>query len=349
MDDGLIELRVEERTGSGIRCRITGGGRLKNRKGVNFPGIPLRRHAPTPSDLVNARFAVEEEVDFLALSFVQAAADLLRLREELLERDSQIAVIAKIERRSALEDIDAILDACEGIMIARGDLGIESDLSMIPIHQKQLMRKANSRGLPAITATQMLESMTTDPLPTRAEVSDVANAIYDGSDAVMLSGETAVGVDPQRVVEMMRRIAEKVENHLGLDRGWVGSEDRCGRHPEEQTIARAVCDAAARMGARCIAAETFTGRTARCIAAQRPEVPIFAFTPREATHRQLSMSWGVTSILDENAPEDFLRGAPRSIRRLGDLGAVREGDLVVFAARIPVGDGPANAMKLQVV
>jgi pyruvate kinase len=240
LDDGMLELKVERNTGKLLHCRILHGGRLYSHKGVNFPNLILSLGAPTEKDLEDLRFGLDQGVDFVALSFVQTAADLEAIREAAGDSESSPCIIAKLERASALENLDSIIAASDGIMVARGDLGIEADISMIPVYQKTAIRKANLIGVPVITATQMLDSMIRNPLPTRAEVTDVANAIYDGSDAIMLSGETAVGAYPVQSVCMMRAVADHVEQNLGLDRGWVRAEEQEASYSTQLAVAQSV-------------------------------------------------------------------------------------------------------------
>jgi len=240
LDDGRLELVVQRRLGDLLECRVVTGGRLGSHKGVNFPGLRLSERAPTPKDLADLALGLEEGVDFVALSFVQGGEDLRELRRAA--GGAAVQLIAKVERGVALDNLAGIMEASDGVMMARGDLGVETDLAMIPVHQKLIIREANRRGIPVITATQMLESMMRQPLPTRAEVTDVANAIYDGSDAVMLSGETAVGERPVETLVMMRRIADAVEANLGLDRGWLPADG--GEDSPAEAVARAACRSA---------------------------------------------------------------------------------------------------------
>jgi pyruvate kinase len=351
LDDGLLELEVQRRLPDCLECRVLHGGRLYSHKGVSFPGVVLSLRAPTSKDVEDARFGVEHGVDFLALSFVQSADDLVRLREALPPADERVpALIAKLERGAALQNLESILEASDGVMVARGDLGVETDLAMIPIYQKTIIRQANIRGRPTITATQMLDSMIRNPTPTRAEVTDVANAIYDGSDAVMLSGETAVGAYPVEAVRMMRRIADHVEENLGLDRGWVRPEQETGADPKETAVALSVCQTADRLGARCILAQTISGTTARLIARHRPATPIVAVTPLESTYHQLSLVWGVHGVLLPRFEDDFLQTTQEAEPLLRARGYIAEGDLMVVSAGIPAAQrGGTNVMKLQVV
>ena len=350
LDDGLLELTVERNAGDHLLCRIVHGGRLYSHKGVNFPDLILSLGAPTRKDLDDLSFGLEQGIDFAALSFVQTAADLESIRELTSEARNAPCVISKLERASALQNLDAIIAASDGIMVARGDLGIEADISMIPVYQKTAIRKANLVGVPVITATQMLDSMIRNPIPTRAEVTDVANAIYDGSDAIMLSGETAVGSYPVQSVRMMRRVADHVERNLGLDRGWVRAEERQSGYSTQLAVAHSVCQTAERVGARCIVAQTISGTTARLIAMYRPGIPIVAITPEESTFHHLSLVWGVESLLIPKFEKDFLKTTTRGDEILMDRGYVKKGDVVVISAGIPAAkSGGTNVMKLHTV
>jgi pyruvate kinase len=350
LDDGMLELKVEQNTGEHLRCRILHGGRLYSHKGINFPDLILSLGAPTNKDLEDLRFGLERGVDFVALSFVQTAADLEALREAVGDTKSAPCIIAKLERATALQNLDSIIAASDGIMVARGDLGIEADISMIPIYQKTAIRKANLVGVPVITATQMLDSMIRNPLPTRAEVTDVANAIYDGSDAIMLSGETAVGSYPVESVRMMRAVADHVEQNLGLDRGWVRSEEQEAKYSTQLAVAQSVCQTAERLGARCIVAQTISGTTARLISMFRPSTAVVAITPEESTFHHLSLVWGIEALLIPKFEKDFLKTTAASDKILMERGYVEKGDLVVISAGIPAAkSGGTNVMKLHTV
>ncbi len=350
LDDGLLEFKVEKLTEPFLECRVIHGGILKAHKGVNFPGLTLTTTAPTEKDLEDLRFGLKSGVDFVALSFVQTADDILKLREEIKKHKGTVAVIAKLERGIAIENLNSILSVCDGVMVARGDLGIETDLSMIPIYQKMIVRRANLKGVIVITATQMLDSMIKNPIPTRAEVTDVANAIYDGSDAIMLSGETASGKYPLDAVTIMRRIADNVESNLGLDRSWVRDEQEFGFFSSEMALASSACISAEKLDARLIVAHTLSGRTARLIAQFRPHTPIVAITPLESTKYQLSLVWGIKSVLIPEFEDDFLETVKKGDTALKKMGFVKDGDLVIVSAGIPAARaGRTNAMKLHIV
>ena len=350
LDDGSIALEVRENTGERLRCSVVNGGTLRKHKGVNFPDQTLSQTVPTAKDLEDLSFGMRNDVDFVAQSFVQSAHDMLRLREAVKEEGGDVAIIAKLERSSALQNLDSILEVSDGVMVARGDLGIEADLSMIPIYQKLILRKANLGGLFAITATQMLDSMIRQPTPTRAEVTDVANATYDGSDAIMLSGETSVGKYPVETVRMMRTIANHVEDNLGLDRGWIREESPDLRYTNEMAVATSVCTAAEKIGAKLIIAYTISGKTAKTIAMYRPITPIVAITPKQSTHYQLSLVWGIRSILLPQLEADFVKSMQLGEIALKKHGFVQNGDQVVVSAGIPAGyAGGTNLMKIQII
>lgn len=350
LDDGLLELCAERRTEKGLDCRVVHGGRLTSHKGVNFPELILSEHAPTGKDLQDLQIGLEEGVDFVALSFVQTAEDVERLSEAIRGRRSAIPVIAKLERAAALRHLEKILEASDAVMVARGDLGIEADLSMIPVYQKQILRQANRHGRPAITATQMLDSMIHNPLPTRAEVTDVANAIYDGSDAIMLSGETAVGAYPVEALRMMRRIADRIEENLGLDRGWLSEQKESSTCSAEEAVAGSVCQTAELLSARLIVAQTISGRTARLIARHRPRTPLLAVTPVESTWRALSLVWGVHAVFLPRFDRDFLSTTAEVQKLVVERGYARPGELMVVSAGIPTGSaGGTNVMKVEVI
>ncbi|NOY09916.1 MAG: pyruvate kinase [Spirochaetes bacterium] len=348
LDDGMLELKNEKKEDNALLCRVVHGGILKSHKGVNFPDDSLSEGAPTEKDIKDLKFGIENNVDFVALSFVQRASDIMTLKSEIAGLHGNVSVISKLERGLALKNLDSILAASDGVMVARGDLGIETELSMIPIYQKQIIRKSNIRGIPVITATQMLDSMIRNPIPTRAEVTDVANAIYDGSDAIMLSGETAAGSYPLETTKMMRKIANHVEENLGVDRNWVRNEEEYLASSNETAVASAVCRAAERIGAKMIIAHSISGQTARLISMYRPATPIIAITPLKSTYNQLSLVWGVQTLLIEGMEEDFLKTVKKTEEELLYRGMVKKGDTVVISAGFPAGKaGGTNLMKVH--
>jgi pyruvate kinase len=291
LDDGLLELEVEAIKNTQVYCRVVTGGILKNRKGVNFPNLNLSLPSLTPKDQQDLEFGIKQEIDWVCLSFVRGVEDIHCLKDFLHFRDANIPVIAKIEKPQAIEHLDGLVAECDGLMVARGDLGVEMRPEKVPLLQKQIIQTCNRNGIPVITATQMLESMIHSPRPTRAEASDVANAIIDGTDAVMLSGESAVGEHPVEAVEIMSRIAEQVEPQIEF----------VNYPPAENTETYALSEALNRidkmMELRCIACFTTTGYTARIASDERPKAPIVAFTPKIEVYHRLNLIWGVKPLL----------------------------------------------------
>ncbi len=292
LDDGLLELRVTAIEGSLVRCQVVRGGLLKSRKGVNLPSLDLRLPSLTEKDKQDLEFGLSQGVDWVSLSFVRKPEDIRALKALLVEKGAAtLPVMAKIEKPQAIARLDAILDECDGVMVARGDLGVELNPEKVPVLQKQIIHCCNRRGIPVITATQMLDSMIRNPRPTRAEASDVANAILDGTDAVMLSGESAVGEFPVQAVEMLVRIALEVEPIL----------DFPSLPPTELDSTHALSEALnvidRTLELRCIAAFTTTGYTARLASAERPRAPVIAFTPDHLVYHRLNLNWGVQPLL----------------------------------------------------
>jgi pyruvate kinase len=327
---------------------VVTSGVLLSHKGVNFPDCTLSGSAPTKKDLEDLAFGLENGVDFVALSFVQTPDDITVLRREIERLGGEVGVIAKLERGTALQNLDAILGISDGVMVARGDLGIEMDLTMVPIYQKQITAEANGKSAFSIIATQMLDSMMRNPLPTRAEVTDVANAIHDGADAIMLSGETAVGKHPIEAVRTMREIANHVEENIGAGRGWRREERARSYAGGEDAIARSVCTSAEKLGASLIVAHTLSGETARLMSRSRPSTQIVALTPSERTHHRLSIAWGVESLLVPGREDDFIETVCRGDRELVRSGLAAPGDLVIVSAGVPAGEsGGTNMMKVH--
>ncbi|MBN2736669.1 MAG: pyruvate kinase [Spirochaetales bacterium] len=350
LDDGYISLKAEKKTENAIECRVINGGKLKSHKGVNFPGQKLSVSAPTDKDLKALAFGLKNEVDFVALSFVQEREDIIVLKREIERLGGNAQVIAKLERDTALNNLDEILDEADGVMVARGDLGIECDLAMVPVYQKIIVRRANLKGKPVITATQMLESMIHNPLPTRAEVTDVANAIYDGTDAIMLSAETAVGKYPAESIAMMRTIANNVESNLGVDRGWgINTESNVSFYPQ-LAIAQSICKSSEELKAKIIVANTISGQTARLISLFRPKIRVAGMTPSLKTFYQLSLVWGIDAIYHQGLDNDFMEMLNTDERILLEKGLVEKGDLIVVSAGVPQGtSGGTNIMKLHYI
>ena len=347
LDDGLLELRVKSKRSGALVCEVVVGGLLSSNKGVNVPGVSLPIAAVTDMDLDDLRFGIAQKVDYVAASFVRTASDIAVLRGVCEAARAKIPLIAKIEKHEAVQNIDAIMEAVDGIMVARGDLGVEVPIDEVPVIQKMLIRKANRAGKPVITATQMLDSMIRNPRPTRAEVSDVANAIFDGTDAVMLSGETAVGLYPFETVRMMAKIATHTEG--SLDYGQILDEKT--RLDTGQSITGAVgqatCDIAHDLNCTAILTASATGRTARVVSRYRPRAPIICATNRIETYQRLALVWGVQPVMVEIADDsDSMMQA--SIDAAGQTGLVKNDDVVVLTGGVPVGrPGSTNFIKIH--
>ena len=347
IDDGLIELRVLEATAAGINCRVINGGRISDRKGVNVPGVKLSMPFLSERDIADIEFGIAEDFDFIAASFTQCAEDIEKIRDLLEKRGNRdIRIIAKIENAAGVENIDEIIKVADAIMVARGDMGVEIPMEDIPIVQKKLISKAYSAGKPAITATQMLESMTKNPRPTRAEITDVANAIYDGTSAIMLSGETAAGAYPVESVRTMASIATRTESDISYTERFVRSS---GFSNVTTAISHAACTTATDLGANAIITVTKSGQTARMISRFRPETPIIGCSPSLKVCRQLSLSWGVSPMLiEEQTTSDAL--FDHALNRAYADGLVEYGDLAVITAGLPLGvAGTTNILKVQIV
>jgi pyruvate kinase len=350
LSDGALELKVLSRDAHDIRCRVVVGGPLGAHKGINLPATTLSIPALTEKDKEDMQFGIGEEVDFMALSFVRDASDIQEAREILERMGSDIPLIAKIEKHEALDHLDEIVAAADGIMVARGDLGVEISLEDIPMLQKNIIGKANLAGKPVITATQMLGSMVENPRPTRAEVTDVANALLDGTDAVMLSEETAMGKFPTEAVAMMAKIAVRTERKSW----WAYKKEspasgRKTRGDISDAISHATRSVALDISARAIITCTTSGSTARQVSKYRPPVPILAISPHLKTVRRLSLSWGVVALLSA-AYFDTDDMIDKAIERAVQSGMVNRGDTVVITAGIRVGvPGSTNMLKATVL
>lgn len=345
IDDGLIELVVLDIKAQRVVTRVLHGGEVRSHKGMNLPGVQVSAPSITEKDRADAQFAVDHGLDYVAMSFVRRAEDLVNLRTLL---PKWLLVIAKIEKDSALDDIENIIRESDGVMVARGDLGVELPFEEVPLVQKRLIRLANQIGRPVITATQMLESMVEHPRPTRAEASDVANAILDGTDAVMLSAETATGHYPELAVRAMRRIIAEIERNGVMPR----REERRGGvsgASTEETIAAATRAAAVLLGAPLVVVFTKSGFSARIVASQRPEVPILGLTPVERTYNQLALIWGVIPALAppiDTYSQMFEYARGEILRR----GLAKQGDRVLVTAGVPFDvPGTTNLLKVEVV
>jgi pyruvate kinase len=345
--DGLVELRVVGRAKDGLRCRVVTGGELSDHKGVNFPGVRLSAPSLTPKDRADIEFGIKMGVDGIALSFVRHAHDLVGLRRLLRGAQRPPAVIAKIERREAIENLDAILEAADCVMIARGDLGVEFPPERVPILQKRIIERASQREVLVITATQMLESMVHAARPTRAEASDVANAIFDGTDAIMLSAETAVGEYPERSIQTMARIAAEADEFSASARSPRRASDSMvgALTTPTQALAHTASQAAREIRARAIVIFTHTGYSARLVSKSRPAGPIFALTPLESTCRRLTLTWGVQPVRVPRwrTAEGMIE---TGVKLLQSRKYLQRGDWVVAIAGTTIRSGGTNLLRI---
>lgn len=354
IDDGLIELTVQDKTSTDIICTVDNGGELGERKGVNVPNVPIRLPAITDKDKEDIRFGVEQSVDFIAASFVRNAECILEIKAWLKECGAPfIPIIAKIENAEGIKNIEEIIRCADGVMVARGDLGVEIPAEEVPYLQKMLIQKCNDNYKPVITATQMLDSMIRNPRPTRAEVTDVANAVYDGTDAVMLSGETAQGKYPLEALQMMVHIVENTEEHLDYE----VMLEKAGEHRRKgisSAIGYASVAAADNLGAKCIVTPSVSGATARVVSKFKPRADIIGVTPNEATLRRMQIYWGVRPYksIEFSTTEDILTGA---IDLICAKQVVDPGDIIVLTAGIPspnvkrAKEGVSNMMRIAVI
>lgn len=348
IDDGSIELRVNGLDDRDVLCEVISGGIVYDHKGINLPGVAISAPALTEKDLQDVSFCIEQQVDFIALSFVRHATDILMLRDHLESRQSDIRIIAKIEKPEAIDDFAAILEAADGIMVARGDLGVEMNPEKVPLLQKTIISKCNQAGKPVITATQMLESMIHNPHPTRAETSDIANAILDGSDAVMLSGETAVGKYPHEAIQAINRVAMDIEQNSNKDI----SSPRFDRRRSSsigatEAIGQAACRVAEEIGAAAILAFTQTGNTATLVAKYRPLIPIYAVTPSASVQRRMCLYSGIRALV-----VDFFGSTEAQIDAVESAvlasGLVGPDKLVVITMGSPLSThGTTNLLKIH--
>jgi pyruvate kinase len=341
--DGSVELRALAADGIAVRTQVVRGGPIRDHQGINLPGAAIRVPCLSDKDLADLQFGLAAGIDMVALSFVRTQGDVRLLRTEL--KGADVPIIAKIEKPQAWDNIESILDETNGVMVARGDLGVEISLEKVPRIQKSIIRRARRKGRVVITATQMLESMIEHPVPTRAEVSDVANAIYDGTDAVMLSAETSVGKYPAEAVDFMARIAVETEVSI-RNRGY--QEPPTGPQPSSpEIVADAAYRAAREAKASAVVVFTASGASARLVSRYRPPVPIYAFTPTDGVARQLAVNYGITPILVPEA-HSFDEMMAQMDRLLVERGHTKSGDAVVFIAGQPIGRaGTTNLMKLH--
>ncbi len=349
IDDGFIELKIESFDTEKIKCIVINGGELSDKKSINVPGIKISLPFISEKDLEDIAFGVREDFDFIAASFTQCAADIINMRHELQKLGCyDIRIIAKIENAAGVENIEEILDVSDGIMIARGDLGAEIPLEDIPIIQKKIITRCYNDGKQVITATQMLESMTRQPRPTRAEITDIANAIYDGTSAIMLSGETASGLYPLEAVKTMARIACRTENDIDYTKRF--SESKINGFPNvTNAISHATCMTAQDLKAAAIITVTKSGKTARMLSRYRPQTPIIGCSPEIKSCRHLNLAWGVTPLLiDEKQSTDELFDHALNVTHKNKL--VDYGNIVVITGGFPLGiSGTTNMLKVQIV
>ncbi len=344
LGDGLIELRVLSTTSNSVQCKVVNGGLLGEHKGINLPGVKLKIPAVTPKDHEDLVFALEQGANFVAVSFVRSAKDVLLAKKAIAREKQDVPVIAKLEKPEAIDNLDEILEVSNGVMVARGDLGVEMNPEKVPVVQKEIIARAREARRPVITATQMLESMTQNPRPTRAEASDVANAVFDGSDALMLSAETASGAYPLEAVQMMDRIIREAEAHNPNI-----LRPSAAQFNIAETASELICHASEELHMKVIAVFTETGSTARLISKHRPRRPIIAFSTIQETRRRMSLYWGVVprTIGKVQDIEELVQAAEK---RLLEEGLVRAGDVVGIVAGTPlfVG-GTTNFMKFHVI
>jgi pyruvate kinase len=348
LDDGALQLKAEKIEGTDVVTRVLAGGKLTARRGIAVPGGPISSPFITEEFLKWADFAVTQKPDFIALSLVSRAEDINNAKQHLRSKGCQAAIVAKIERRQALRDFGNILNESDAVMVARGDLGVDLPLYEIPLAQKDIIRKCNRAGKPVITATQMLESMINAARPTRAEVTDVANAIFDGTDAVMLSGETSIGKYPVAAVRIMADIARHTESALPYHKLLVERGDWITKETDE-LIAYNACHTAELLGAKAIVAFTTSGSTVRRVAKFRPRMPVLAITPSDCVFGQVLLSWGVRAakIPEPKSIGELFTGASKLAK---EIGLAKPGEVIVITGGVPVGiAGTTNLLKVQVV
>ncbi|MEA5535176.1 pyruvate kinase [Crocosphaera sp. XPORK-15E] len=345
LDDGLLELQIQEIKGYSVICKIVEGGILKSRKGVNLPSLDLRLPSMTEKDKKDLDFGLSQGIDWVSLSFVRKAEDIRTLKNLLIEKGhSDVPVIAKIEKPQAIENLAEIVDECDGLMVARGDLGVEMSPEKVPILQKRMIKLCNFRGKPVITATQMLDSMINNPRPTRAEASDVANAIIDGTDAVMLSGESAVGDYPIKAVEMLAKIAKEVEKDLQFPNLPPSDKD------ETRALSEALNVIDKTLDLRYIVAFTTSGYTALIASKERPSVPVIAITPHVKVYHRLNLIWGVIPMLINDEVDSFEQLVNQAENCLIQKDLVLPGDKILIMAGIPTKKAKGtNFLKIHTI
>ncbi len=348
IDDGLIRLKIIDKKENSVVCKIENGGTLRPRKGMNLPGMKLSTPSITEKDYENLEFALKHKIDYIALSFVRSAEDILTLKRWLSERNSDIPVIAKIEKREGVERFDSILEASDGIMVARGDLGVELPAQEVPVIQKEIIRKCNAVGKLVITATQMLDSMIHNPVPTRAEASDVANAVWDGTDVVMLSGETSIGKFPVITVKTMNAIVRNAEKHLFSHIINFKIPDVIEENLFD-SMGKAISSISKQINASAIVAFTYKGRTAANISKFRPEAKIIGISNSFETMNKLCLRWGVIPVHIDEIDKEHI-AIDKAKKMIVQEGFVKEGDVVIFAAGAPYSEkSRANWLRFEII
>ena len=345
IDDGLIELEVQATKKDSIVCLIENGGELGEKKGINVPNVKIKLPAITEKDKNDIIFGISQDIDFIAASFIRNAAGVNEIRKILTEHHAEhIAIIAKIENREGVDNIDEIIKAADGIMVARGDLGVEIPPQEVPHIQKTIIQKCNEKYVPVITATQMLDSMIRNPRPTRAEVGDVANAIYDGTDAVMLSGETAAGKYPVEALKMMEEVAESTEQYVDYDK-YVTHRSMYRKTKISSAIGISSVRTARNLEAACIITPTMSGKTARLVSSFRPPMPIYAITPNESVQHKMQLYWGVKPLkgYTKDSTENILLNSMETVKRKR---LVKKGQLVVLTAGDPATNSSVNEQNV---
>ena len=349
IDDGLLRLKVTGKDKDSLTCLIENGGILKPKKGINLPGMKLTTPSITGKDYENLEFIIQNRVDYIALSFVRHADEIIELKNWLKEKDKEIKVIAKIEKKEGCDNFESILDASDGIMVARGDLGVELPPQDVPMLQKKIIKKCNTKGKLVITATQMLESMINNPVPTRAEASDVANAVLDGTGVVMLSGETSIGKYPVETVKMMHSIIKNVEDYL---QPLKDNEYEIPTNTEEKvfdSVGRSIVSLSRHINADAIVVFTFKGRTAFNLSKYRPKAKIIALSNSFETMNNLSLRWGVTSFFSEGIDKEHL-AIEEAKKSLLNAGLIKQGELVIFTAGAPYSEkSRASWLRFEVI
>lgn len=349
IDDGLIKLRVTDKRNNSVICQVEAGGVLKPKKGMNLPGMNLSTESFTEKDRQDLQFALKHRVDFIALSFVRTPNDVLNLKEWLKSQNSSLPVIAKIEKKEAVDNFDEILKAADGIMIARGDLGVELPPQEVPVIQKEIIKKCNSVGKLVITATQMLESMIQNPVPTRAEASDVANAVWDGTDVVMLSGETSIGKYPVDAVKIMNAIVRNAEEQIENFREHVFKIPENIQENLFDSVGRAIKNISDQINAKAIITFTVEGRTACNLSKFRPNAKIISFTNKFETMNKLCLYWGVSSLFLNEIDKEHM-AIDEAKKKIKESGYLKSGDLVIFTAGAPYSEkSRANWIRFEII